>query len=337
MSKRSLQSLLAFVLLVVGMDRALGALLGALHQRTFTGERAGLLNLALSQSADILVLGSSRAQYQVMPSVLARELPGKIYNAGLKGHDLLYASMLLDLWERRHPAPRAVILNVDMESLLRRPNELAAAQIFAPYLDESARVREVLYQGGVYKRLAYVSRAYRYNGRVLGILKNLMRAPDPQYDGYLPAPGRFDPRQGVDRHGLMDMPVSEPPSDAVALRLAEAPYWDFKLELLEGLARSAQHGGYRLFLVHSPVYGLHAQAHGTWLRRMQRWAASQPAVSLLDLCEHAHPRELASADLFMNFNHLNVAGARTFSALLGAAVARELARAPSAPAVRAGL
>src|SRR5262249_19065451 len=126
----------AFVGLVIALDAGLGAVLHRLYRRTLTGERGGLTNYALTKDADVLILGSSRAQYHFMPSVLDRRLSVHAFNAGLKGHDFLYSVLLYDLWRRSHPAARALVIQMDMESLLEREQEQAALQILAPYLDD---------------------------------------------------------------------------------------------------------------------------------------------------------------------------------------------------------
>ena len=76
--------ILLFLSLVVVLDLGIGGILGRLYRRTYTGERGGLTNYALTKNADILVLGSSRAQYHVMPSVLSQTLCPRIDQEGVK-------------------------------------------------------------------------------------------------------------------------------------------------------------------------------------------------------------------------------------------------------------
>src|SRR5919197_2165224 len=108
----SMRSLLAFVLLAVAIDRVGGEALDAAYRRA-AGGGYGLVNHQLATGADVLVLGSSRARNHVDPAVLREELSSSEFNAGVAGHDFLYAMMLFDLWRRAHPAPRAIVLNVD--------------------------------------------------------------------------------------------------------------------------------------------------------------------------------------------------------------------------------
>jgi hypothetical protein len=314
---------LAFVLLAVVIDFCTGATLSRLYRRTLTGERGGLTNYALTRDADVLILGSSRAQMHFMPSVIGPGLSMKAYNAGLKGYDFLYSVMLYDLWKHRHPAPKAIVLQIDVESLLRRESELAGAQIFAPYMDESELVREVLFRDGPYKRLAYLSRAYRYNGKVFSIAKNLMRKPPPGFDGYALALGTPDPAGPF--YNAMDQ-------DQTALEQAEREPWDFKLAKLRELADDCARSGTHLYLVHTPIHGLDPRAHLIWSTKIRRLVATLPSTTFLDLCEEGVPREFGNwQDLYANSNHLNPQGAEVLSKLLVDRVSKELQEPLASP------
>jgi len=327
---------LLFVVLAVFADIALGRVLDRLYRRTLTGERGGLTNYALTQDADLLVLGSSRAQSHVMPSVLGPRLSLRAYNAGLKGHGLLYSLSLFDLWRQKHGAPRAVVLNMDPETLLPREYELGATAILGPYFRESARVREVVYLGGPYKRLQYLSHSYRYNGKVLSIAKNLLVHPTA-HDGFVAALGVIDladPAFGAQRHGLLDVsldvPHREVPSDAIALEVARRPFWEPKVRLLREVVEAGAKEGTGFFLVHAPVIGLSREAHDAWVSRMRTLATSMPSTEFFDLCQHARPDLFADKpELYRDFNHLNAQGALLFSSLLAEQLASPLPPRPA--------
>jgi hypothetical protein len=299
-----------FALLVVSLDAGLGWAFGQLYRRTFTGGRGGLLNYALTKDTDVLVLGSSRAQYQVMPTILRQRLSMTAFNAGLLGQDFLYSVMLYDLWKRSHPAPRAVLLQIDIESLLKRESELEGVQILSPYLGESALIREVLYSADPYKRFEYWSRAYRYNGKAFSIARNLFAHPDFESDGFIPAIGTFNPVTDATVTNALDQ-------DATALEQAEQPFWDRKVRYLRELAEdvSRQHG--RLFLFHTPLYAQDAGAHRIWAGRINALLDHLPGVEFIDICEATHPETFAGRPaLYHDVNHLNAQGAIVLTNLL---------------------
>jgi len=309
-----MRRLAILLLCVVVLDFGLSALLSNLFHRTDSGERGGLSNFALQQSADVLVLGSSRAQLQIDPAIIGAGLSLRAFNAGLKGHDFLYAAAFFDLWRDRHPPPRAVILTADVESFLHRPTEAAAAQVLAPYIGESGLLRRIIYTEGPQKRLEYLLRSYRYNGKVLSIAKNLFLHTDGSYNGFIPLDGVLRSTDRTLIRNALDQ-------QETALTYARAPFWDIKTGILRELGARAMREGTLVLLVHTPLYGQDLEAHAIWIARMKELVASTPGIQFVDLCEQALPGYFPNPrELFWDVNHLNRKGAQILSGL----VVREL-------------
>jgi hypothetical protein len=314
-----------FLFCIVALDFATSSILWGLFQRTNSGERGGLSNFALSKAADVLVLGSSRAQFQIMPAVIGQRLSLRAFNAGLKGHDFLYSAALYDLWLHRHPPPRAVVLTVDVESLIHRQNEAAAAQVLAPYIDESDVLREVLYSDGPQARLEYLSRSYRYNGKVLVIAKNIFLRTDPAFDGFTAQHGNLlsDDRSVIKNALDQDEP---------AIVYAQEPFWDMKLKMLRDIGARALQQHTLVLLVHAPLYGQDLRAHKIWIERMNALVAATPGIEFVDLCEAALPGSYPNPrELFWDVNHLNARGALIFSGLVADELQKRMIQ-PDVPA-----
>src|SRR5262245_42234915 len=237
-SSKPMKRVIVFALLVVLLDLGFGWVLGRIYRQSFTGDRFGLLNYALTQEPQILVLGSSRAQYHIMPSVLTKELGLTAYNAGLKGQDFLYSVMLYDLWKRRHPPPKVLVLTIDIESLIPRETEINTAHIVAPYLDESQLVREILYSGGPFKRFEHLSSTYRFNGAVLSLARHAFNRPPPGYDGFLVGAGSLDPARETGVLNALDQ-------DRTAAEMARVPFSPQKLAYLRALSEETARNGTR--------------------------------------------------------------------------------------------
>lgn len=63
------------------------------------------------KSADVLILGSSKAKHSFVPSIFSQSMHLKAYNAGYDGHDVIYASLVLESFlERCHP--KIVVLGI---------------------------------------------------------------------------------------------------------------------------------------------------------------------------------------------------------------------------------
>jgi hypothetical protein len=301
--------LIVFVLLTALLDLGLGSVIGHVQRQTFTGERGGLLNYALIQEPQILVLGSSRAQFHFVPSVFTNKLGLTAYNAGLKGQDFLYAVMLYDLWNRRHPPPKILVLSIDIESLIPRETEINTAHIVAPYLGESPLVREILYSDSPFKRFQYLSSTYRFNGVVLSLAKNAFHRPPPGFDGFAIGTGALDPATETGVLNALDQ-------DRTAAEMAQVPFSPQKIGYLRALAEETARNGTRFFLVHTPLFRQDEAAHRVWVNKLQATLAGMPGVRFVDICTDTHPELFTRPELYFNLNHLNPAGAGILTGLL---------------------
>jgi hypothetical protein len=304
-----MQRVIAFVLLAVLLDLGLGSVIGRIQRQTYTGDRGGLLNYALIQEPQILVLGSSRAQFHFVPSVFTKKLGLTAYNAGLKGQDFLYAVMLYDLWKRRHPPPKILVLSIDIESLIPRETEINTAHIVAPYLDESPLVREILYSDGPFKRIQYLSSTYRFNGVVLSLAKHAFNRPPPSYDGFAVGTGALEPASETGVLNALDQ-------DRTAAEMAKVPFSPQKVGYLRALAEETARNGTRLFLVHTPIFRQDEVAHRVWVDKLQATLAGMPGVQFLVICITTHPELFTRPELYFNLNHLNPTGAEILTGLL---------------------
>jgi len=299
---------LLFVLLVVGLDQAAGFLLNRLYLRTRSGESGGLINLALDQQPDVLVLGSSRAKHHVSPDVLQARLSASVFNAGINGQDFLYAVMLLDLWTRTHTPPKAILLHVDPGFLSRSELELQTASVFSAYYHQSERVRTIFGLRSRYEWVKYGSSAYRFNGKVFPLIKNLVTTPDPRFNGY------------IGLHGaLARAPRPIPASDYQP----PAP-WDIKLHYLQELSDYCRQHGVRLILFHSPRFDENVTGLDAWSKDLKTLLAAHGGAEFLDLAEQSHAVFAGHPELFRDGSHLNARGAELFSALLAEEVATRL-------------
>lgn len=317
-----MRKILIFLILTVLLDRGLGAALGYVHSRSYTGDRGGLLNYALLQEPQILVLGSSRAQLHIMPSVLTEKLGMTAYNAGLKGQDFLYAVMLYDLWKRRHPPPRVLILTVDIESLIHRDTEINTAHLMAPHMDDSSLIREILLSENVFKPLVYLAHTYRFNGSAISLANHAFRRPPNGYDGFIVSPGALDPVREAGVLNALDQ-------DRTGLEMARDSFSLKKLRYLKELAAEAARNGTSLFLVHTPIFRQDERAHTIWAEKLRKALSDMPGAKFIDLCVATQP-VFSRHELYRNLNHLNRAGAELMTGMLADEIKREIRGSRSA-------
>jgi hypothetical protein len=303
---RRLYIFIGVAVLIVIIDIALGASLAGLYRKTRTGESGGLINDALSRNAQVLLLGSSRMRHHAMPAVLNRKLSLTAYNAGMDGQDFLYAMMLFDLWQRSNTPPKAIVLNIDPDSFEKSDDELQRAGVFSFYYDDSPLVRQILNQRSRFEYLKFLSHAYRANGKVLAIAKNLFTHSAPDFDGFEPLSGCLSPQ------------TVGAPCESIQ---TSNEFWSLKVECFKRLADYCTKHGTRLVLVQSPRYREDQRAHDAWVNVLSQFLASYPAVEFIDLSACAHPAEFRDKpELFKDGSHLNAQGAEIFSTLLADAL-----------------
>lgn len=301
------------VLLIIAVDQILGFTLGFLYQRTTTGEGGGVINFALTKAPNILILGSSRAKHHIDPAILSQYLSMSAFNAGIDGHDFLYAMMFFDLWQRLHPPPRVILLHVDVASFVKNEEELQKTSIFSYYIDQSDVVKRIIFARSRYEPLKLLSSSYRFNGKLLSILKNQFVVANEQDNGYLGLVGEIK-WNGASSHEAER-------KDQVA------PFWQEKLTLLKKLADYCAQNATRLVLVYSPRFRENSLEHTTWTTNLSRLLMAYPAVEWIDISEHTHPEVFARrADLYRDTSHLNRRGAELFSHLLAKSLEGKLGR-----------
>jgi len=297
------------ILLIIGLDQLIGFMLKQLYSYTISGDRGGVINGVLRQNPNVLVLGSSRAKHHVVSAILQEKLSVSVFNAGIDGHDFLYAMMLLDLWVQSHAPPKAILIHVDPTSLGYSKQELDRASIFSAYFWESQRVRSILLMRGKYEWLKYLSSSYRFNGKVFQVVKTVLSGSDDPSDGYVGLQG-------------MVQNSSTQPSDAQKVVAESSPtFWDLKLSYLAELARYCKENETRLILFHSPRLREDPTVLEDWSKRLNETIVTEMGIKYLDLTARAHEFKGRRPDLFKDGAHLNARGAEIFSRLLADEIA----------------
>jgi hypothetical protein len=314
---RRLFIFIGVIALIVITDMALGVTFGWLYRKTRTGESGGLINDALSRDPQILLLGSSRMRRHAMPTILNRKLSLTAYNAGMDGRDFLYASMLFDLWRRSHAPPKMIVLNVDPETFQQDEDELQRSGNFSFYYDDSPLVRQILNQRSRFERLKFFSRAYRANGKVLAIAKNLFAHQDSDFDGFEPMSGSLPMNPSPPA-----LSASDGEREKTAMRESTSnEFYPLKVECFKLLADYCTKNGTRLVLVQGPCYREKLHAHDVQVKVLSKFLASYPGVEFVDLSTCAHPDGFPDKpELFKDSTHLNAHGAEIFSTMLAEAL-----------------
>jgi hypothetical protein len=301
--------LLGFIAIIVALDTGIAEVLSSLYTMTSTGESGGMINYALTRKDEVLILGSSRAKHHINPQIISEKLSMTVFNAGINGHDFLFAAMFMDLWKQHNPAPRVLIVHVDSGSFVKNEVELQKTKIFSLYIDQSQFVRRIILGSGPFEPLKYLSRSYRFNGKVLPIIKGQFVRPDARYNGY----------EGL--NGIMPPPVARAEAlDSFSAKSTSAraePFWTLKLDCLENLISYCNQNGTLLILVHSPIFDENPAENAMWSDKLQRVIANRQGVYFINIADFLYPAAFSHRnDLYYDKSHLNAKGAGVFTSLL---------------------
>ncbi len=308
---------LLFLILLLLLDQLVARGLEVGFRRTFSGASGGLVNLALRQEPDVIVLGSSRAQHHFIPRIIERNSGMSAFNAGADGQGLYYSLCVLDLL-LQETRPRIVLWNLDYKDLdpARRPEQLQRLGVLLPFYDRAEVIRDLWAMNGTAARVKVLSRTYRFNSLALSVFKNLFVAPG-EPDGYIPMPRRAG--------GFRPIPFDHIDQEADPVAIA----------LLESALRRCSRLGIRTILLNAPRHwadGPPVEFNERFGRQFAALASSIDGVEFWDLDE-VHLPEFRDARWFADSGHLSHEGAERFTRIVADRLAfgRELHFADPAP------
>jgi len=286
--RRLATRLAIFAAVVVLLDLAIGLGLAALLPLVHAGQQVGVINNAIEAEADVVILGSSHAMHSYDDEALTRVLGARVHNAGLDGRGVLFARGLLALISQRR-APKLVVLDVTFAD-----QDRSNAYVFAPWYGRSPIVDALLVEGDWRERVKLVSHSFRMNGVALAILANLF-AGHPEWG--------FDPiRRTLDASARVGDTPELPPAHPKP----------FVEENLMALVEDARRSGAQVVFTETPGFGYPRPAD---VRELYERVAAREGVPYIRVTSGDMPG--FGPAYFADASHLNRAGAKVYTALVG--------------------
>ncbi len=304
---------------MLALDYALGSTIEHFFRKTLYGKNWPKENLLLSRPYDIVVFGSSRAFRHYVPSIISEKTGLSCFNAGANGQYLLYAYALEQLMFDRY-APKVVVLDVlpsyvvDLAGVEKECDKL---KTLLPFV-YNREVRWLLSRHDRFAWLKQRSKLYRYNSRVLSILSNYRNKRDMTDHGYVDV-GR------VRFHEVNPFIVDT--MDSTRVRIDS-----FKVDIFERFVRSAREHGCKVVVSFSPTVEPLSERVRRLLAVYDR-LSMQLGVPFVKILTSEHP-EFADRSLFMDYIHMNAAGAEHFSEIFGQRLAQILCAENDNPVVQ---
>lgn len=309
-----------YVALLLGVlvvaDRALAFVFDRFYARTRTGQTGGKINLYLTQprQPELLIMGNSRALYQIIPD----SFPVSTFNLCHAGMSQVFQTGLLDVISHEKRLPRVILLHLDPFDYTKPVDQVSDIQNLKYYFGRNATVTKYVGQISPFEPYKYWFDSYRYNGRVVSLLKNFVetvRTPaDKLGDGYVPLPPT--PRDSLKT-------IYSVQRDTNDVRLI---FHEDRLHYLLEFVELCRANNIRLICFTSPIYPKlpYAEAAGRKLEAELR-ARSIPYV---DYINEPIPALVNRPTLWLDSRHLNELGAKIESHDLARRVAPMLAAFP---------
>ncbi len=288
--RKFLLHILCFFGIVAVADFAFGYGCEWLQNHAKGGRMKGVRQSALEQTADVVIMGSSRAHHHYVPSVINEETNLTAHNAGVDGNGIVLVTGLYYLMAERY-TPRVLIYDVepafDINVYAEDGNNTRYIGWLRPYFWRP-QVKEVVCRIDPMERYKNWSAMFRYNGNIADLLKDQVVMSDYTADGYAPLYGEMKKEPDKKASGGASV------QDTMKLHLME-----------EFIARMSQ-SETKLIMVASPKYGA---------------TSSEVFAPVKELCEkygvefwdYYTAPEFQKMEYFRESMHLNDKGARKFS------------------------
>jgi hypothetical protein len=174
-----LLKLFIFFATVVVLDKSIGAILKHFYFKQASGLDYKTRYALDSTNQQVLIFGSSRAEYIFNPLIIEKELNTTCYNVGRNGHPIFYHYALLQSTLKRY-TPNTIILNVDAGMLTVFQDSYDRMSTLLPYYNSHPQIRSTLDLKGPFEKIKTLSSIYPYNSMLLSTITGLTKAPSPK-------------------------------------------------------------------------------------------------------------------------------------------------------------
>lgn len=289
--KKRIGFILIILFIVIGCDWLVGAVTGQMirNVRDVGVNQTNTAQALFSRKADVLILGSSRANHSFDCHILEDSLGMSFYNAGRDGQNMVYDAMVFFSYIERH-VPKIVIL--DIAGSMMDDIWFSNLKDMNCYYGLAKPLDKIIDENSTWvERLKLKSNLYKYNNTWQWLLNAKMAASKEELDGYRP------------------MPVSNNSPFQVRFVHAGKPKIDKRcLSYLEKIRKACQEHHISLILTYSPTLVVcKSGGEEEWLKKYSEQTGVAFYAFGKDKNFYEHP------EYFYDPTHLNAKGANAFT------------------------
>ncbi|RYZ00353.1 MAG: hypothetical protein EOO11_01970 [Chitinophagaceae bacterium] len=257
-------------------------------------------------SYDCLLLGSSRMEHTVNPASLDSVLGTHSYNAGADGAQIQEMKMLLEAGIRMHGKPKLAVVSLDLGSLAV-DKTYRFYPIYMPHLDVpevSASLKEQGFSVGTYRALPFL-RLIEMDDYYKGALLKAVRHESHPKERFL-----LRGYEGATNDTVV-------PEKLQPITPHDEPLNPAGRQGLHDLIQLCRQQGIRLCLVYSPEFNAYFQQRVTNSAQVFRFYDSIARANSVPFLRNDTLPMCSESRYFANSTHVNIEGARVYSAILG--------------------
>ena len=170
--KKSIIHITIALFLIVIVDKISSIIFDTFYKKQLSGQSGGKINAYLKSETnhELLILGDSRALYQVIPDSLNPEA----FNLSHAGMGLSFQSALLHVLISNHKKPKNILIHIDPDQFLIQKNTLGDRSVLQLryYYKSDAFVKKYIDELGFEEKFKFLFSSYRHNGKLFSEIKN---------------------------------------------------------------------------------------------------------------------------------------------------------------------
>lgn len=283
------------LLLLIAMDWCFGGASAWLYHRSKYGIFHRQIYVLNESKDDVIILGSSRASHQYVPSIIADSLRMTCYNAGSEGMCIYYHYALLASMIERGHCPKVVIYDVMDLDTKEHPGPTftldAALDRLKPHYGEFSCINNLFECKGWKEKLKLLSISYRYNSKLVQSIKcNFI--PSPEDSGYEKVVGKLPDKVVFETEDYEDCVIDT-----------------LKMQYMERMVHLALQNDIKMIFVLSPYF----KDNPSKALDVAKKIASDNHLEFIDCYNDP---EMMRRELFRDVMHLNDDGAHVWTAYL---------------------
>lgn len=285
-----------FILLVAAADRIMGSVFRYFYNRQSSGWEYGTRYSIEETKADVLIFGASRAQQQYIPTFIEDSMQLTCYNVGRDGTPFFYHYAVLQAVLKRY-TPKMIILDCEYAALRKTASSYERLSPLLPLYNDHPEMQSIIELRSPFEKYKFISHIYPYNSMLFKIgVANLESNKIKQQDikGYVAMKGSLnEPLKTIDQTAIYEL-------DSI------------KVNMLDSFIAQCRQRNIALYFVCPPYYMNNIGTDYSFGVTKQK--AAENKIDFIDYSKDS--LFLKSPQLFDDTVHVNLNGAKIFSAMI---------------------